>query len=231
MAFGVVDHCPHGPVPDLVGALASAFLVAPRMPTTSGARVRTIESVSDDSHDRDAATAAFERVREGDERAFADFYDEVAPVVFGVILHVLRDRAQAEEVTQEVFVELWRTAPRFDPGRGSVRGWATTIARRRAVDRVRSEQSARDREVADGARVVPNDDDVADRVVTELDRAGVAEALAALSDTQREAVSLAFYGGLTYREVAARLAVPEGTAKTRIRDGLTKLRGVMEARS
>lgn len=211
---------------------APTLALGPALLGNWGARVSTIRSVSDESDERgDAATRAFERVRQGDERAFAEFYDHVAPTVFGVILRVLRDRAQAEEVTQEVFVELWRTAPRFDPSRGSVRSWANTMAHRRAVDRVRSEQSARDREVADGARVVPTQDDVADRVVTELDRADVAEALGALSDTQREAVSLAFYGGLTYREVAARLAIPEGTAKTRIRDGLTRLRGLMGAPS
>lgn len=211
---------------------APALTLAPALLSNLGARLPTITTVSGEADERvDPATLAFARVREGDEQAFAEFYDHVAPTVFGVVLRVLRDRAQAEEVTQEVFVELWRTAPRFDPQRGSVRSWANTMAHRRAVDRVRSEQSARDREVTDGARVVPSVDDVADRVVTDLDRAGVAEALGTLSDSQREAVTLAFYGGLTYREVATRLAIPEGTAKTRIRDGLTKLRDLMGAAS
>jgi RNA polymerase sigma-70 factor (ECF subfamily) len=211
---------------------APSLALAPVLLSNLRARLPTIGSVSGEADERgDAATRAFERVREGDEHAFAEFYDHVAPTVFGVILRVLRDRAQAEEVTQEVFVELWRTAPRFDPSRGSVRSWANTMAHRRAVDRVRSEQSARDREVADGARAARSQEDVADRVVIELDRADVTEALGALSDTQREAVSLAFYGGLTYREVATRLAIPEGTAKTRIRDGLTKLRDLMGAAS
>jgi RNA polymerase sigma-70 factor, ECF subfamily len=209
-----------------------ALVSGPDLLSNRRARVPTIGTVSGGAdHGPDPATRAFERASAGDEQAFAEFYDEVAPNVFGVVLRVLRDRAQAEEVTQEVFLELWRTAPRFDPGRGSVRSWANTIAHRRAVDRVRSEQSARDREVADGARVVPVDDDVAERVVTEIDRGGVAEALGALSDSQREAVTLAFYGGLTYRDVAARLAIPEGTAKTRIRDGLKKLRDLMGAAS
>lgn len=183
-------------------------------------------------HDRptpgpDPAQVAFERVRAGDEQAFAEFYDQVSPVVHGIVLRVLRAPALAEEVTQEVFVELWRTAPRFDPDRGSVRSWAATIAHRRAIDRVRSEQSARDRDEADGRRAVATQDDVADEVTVQLDRERIAAALRQLSELQREAVSLAYYEGLTYREVAEHLDVPEGTIKTRIRDGLTKLRHQM----
>ena len=86
------------------------------------------------------------RVASGDERAFAELYDELAPTLYGIVLRVVRDPAQSEEVTQEVFVELWRQAARFDPARGGVRGWAVMIAHRRAVDRVRSEQSWRDRQ-------------------------------------------------------------------------------------
>jgi RNA polymerase sigma-70 factor (ECF subfamily) len=176
----------------------------------------------------DRAQAAFERVRLGDESAFAEFYDEVGGVVYGTVLRVIRNPAQAEEVTQEVFVELWRTAARFDPTRGSVRTWAATMAHRRAVDRVRSEQSARDREAADATRdVVPEHDQVAEEVAAHLDRERVAHALQGLTEPQREAVTMAYYGGLTYREVAIRLDLPEGTVKTRIRDGLIKLRDLM----
>lgn len=213
----------------MIAALSFAIGdVVARPPTRC--HVSTIEAVSREADEGvDPATLAFERVRLGDEQAFAEFYDLVAPLLFGVITRVLRDRSQAEEVTQEVFVELWRTAQRFDAQRGSIRAWAATMAHRRAVDRVRSEQSARDRDVADAARIVRPHDEVADEVATSIDRADVAEALNVLSDTQREAVSLAFYGGLTYRDVAARLEIPEGTAKTRIRDGLTKLRETMGA--
>jgi RNA polymerase sigma-70 factor (ECF subfamily) len=176
----------------------------------------------------DRAQVAFERVRLGDEAAFAEFYDAVGGVVYGTVLRVIRNPAQAEEVTQEVFVELWRTAARFDPSRGSVRTWAATMAHRRAVDRVRSEQSARNREVVDATRdVVPEHDHVVEEVAANLDRERVAQALQNLTDPQREAVTLAYYGGLTYREVAIRLDLPEGTVKTRIRDGLIKLRDLM----
>jgi RNA polymerase sigma-70 factor (ECF subfamily) len=176
----------------------------------------------------DPAQASFERVRLGDESAFAQFYDEVGGVVYGTVLRVIRNPAQAEEVTQEVFVELWRTAARFDPTRGSVRTWAATMAHRRAVDRVRSEQSARDREVVDATReIVHEHDHVVEEVTASLDRERVAQALRGLTEPQREAVTMAYYGGLTYREVAIRLDLPEGTVKTRIRDGLIKLRDLM----
>lgn len=172
----------------------------------------------------DPATVAIERAAAGDQAAFAIFYDEVAAVVYGTVLRVLRDPAMSEEVTQEVFVELWRQAPRFDSTKGSPRSWAATVAHRRAVDRVRSETASKARDTADARQVVRDYDEVADAVTTDLDRVRVREALALLSPTQREAVSLAYYGGHTYREVADRLGVPEGTVKTRIRDGLTKLR-------
>lgn len=163
----------------------------------------------------------------GDEEAFAAFYDHVAAAVHGIVVRVVRDPAMSEEVTQEVFVELWRLAPRFDPERGSARSWAATVAHRRAVDRVRSEQSSRDRELAESLKADRPRDDVVDEVVDRLDRFRVAEALGGLTDGQREAVVMAYYGGHTYREVAVMLGVPEGTVKTRIRDGLIKLRDLM----
>lgn len=174
-----------------------------------------------------AAAEDLRRAGLGDEAAFARLYDATAPLVHGIVVKVLRDRAMAEEVTQEVFLELWRLAPRYDPDRGSVRAWIATVAHRRAVDRVRSEESARDRDVADaGVRRVPHDT-VVEEVTDRLDRARVANALGELTDSQREAVTLAYYGGHTYRQVAALLSVPEGTVKTRIRDGLIKLRDLL----
>ena len=174
-----------------------------------------------------AGRSAIERAGQGDERAFAEFYDEVSPVVFGTTLRVLRNQAMAEEVTQEVFLELWRQAPRYDRSKGSPKAWAATIAHRRAVDRVRSEESARARDEADANQTRVTHDVVVDEVTTNFERARVVDALARLSEAQREAVSLAFYGGHTYREVAAMLNVPEGTIKTRIRDGLIRLRDLM----
>mgnify|MGYP003135187566 CR=1 FL=1 len=172
---------------------------------------------------------AIERAAEGDERAFAEFYDEVSPAVYGTTLRVLRNQAMAEEVTQDVFLELWRQAPRYDRSKGSPKAWAATIAHRRAVDRVRSEVSSRARDEADANQVTVEHDVVVDEVTTNLDRAHVVAALARLTEAQREAVSLAFYGGHTYREVAVMLDVPEGTIKTRIRDGLIRLRDLMGA--
>ena len=173
--------------------------------------------------------SAIERAALGDERAFAEFYDEVSSVVFGTTLRVLRNQAMAEEVTQDVFLELWRLAPRYDRTKGSPRAWAATIAHRRAVDRVRSEESSRARDQIDANQVTVEHDVVVDEVTANFDRANVVAALDRLTDAQREAVSLAFYGGHTYREVAAMLGVPEGTIKTRIRDGLIRLRDLMGA--
>jgi RNA polymerase sigma-70 factor (ECF subfamily) len=174
---------------------------------------------------------ALARAAHGDEQAFAEFYDHTAQVVYGTVLRVVRSSAIAEEVTQEVFVELWRQAARFDASKGSPRSWAATVAHRRAVDRVRSEQASRVRDERD-AREAPRDHDmvgdtVVEGVTASLDRARVVDALAKLTATQREAVTLAYYGGHTYREVAVLLDVPEGTVKTRIRDGLIKLRDLM----
>jgi RNA polymerase sigma-70 factor, ECF subfamily len=160
----------------------------------------------------------------GDEAAFSEFYDQTAALVTGIVRRVVRDPAMAEEITQEVFVEIWRLAPRFDVLRGSARSWTATIAHRRAVDRVRSEQSRRDREEVDGRKATEAFDSVTEAVVDSLDQERVRQALATLSDSQRDAVTLAYFDGHTYREVAVLLDIAEGTAKTRIRDGLIKLR-------
>lgn len=212
---------------DLAPCAPRARLRVVPTPTSAAPTMTPMSDHERTTTEPDPAQVAFERVRTGDEAAFAEFYDLIAPVVYGTVVRVLRAPALAEEVTQEVFVELWRTAPRFDPARGAVRSWAATIAHRRAVDRVRSEQSARNREEVDGRRRVTEHDEVVDEVTVRLERERVAAAMEQLSEPQREAVSLAYYGGLTYREVAVRLDVPEGTVKTRIRDGLIKLRHVM----
>lgn len=165
------------------------------------------------------------RVARGDEQAFEALYDELAGPVLGLVRRVLRDPAQSEEVAQEVLVELWRTATRFRPERGSVRTWAMTLAHRRAVDRVRSAQAAVDREerVAEGEVERPFDE-VADEVTGRLEREQVRRCVGTLTDLQRESVVLAYYGGYTYREVSQLLDVPLGTVKTRLRDGLIRLR-------
>jgi RNA polymerase sigma-70 factor, ECF subfamily len=173
----------------------------------------------------DTEEGLLQRVARGDESAFEQLYDLVAPLVHGVVLGVLRNPALAEEVTQEVLVEAWRTAPRFDPGRGSARSWLLTMARRRAVDRVRSVQASLDRDAAVGSRNVERDVDVVSEAVEiRLEQQQVRRCLDRLTEVQREAVSLAFYAGHSHREVAHLLAVPLGTVKTRLRDGLIRLR-------
>ncbi len=164
------------------------------------------------------------RAGRGDQEAFGALFDELSPMVHGVVLKVVRDPAQAEEVSQEVFVELWRLAARFDGSKGSARSWAATLAHRRAIDRVRSEQASRDRQTRDAAHVVRDHDVVVAEVETSIDQARVRRALSHLSDIQREAVELAYFGGHTYREVAVLLGVAEGTVKSRIRDGMIRLR-------
>ncbi|MFG1602705.1 sigma-70 family RNA polymerase sigma factor [Actinoplanes sp. NPDC049265] len=164
-------------------------------------------------------------VAKGDEKAFGRLYEIVAPRVYGLIRRVLRDPAQTEEVAQEVLVEVWRTAARFDGNRGSATSWIFTIAHRRAVDRVRSEQSAADRVMKVGvASVEIPHDEVVDEVTGRLERQQVRRCLDDLTGLQRQAVTLAYYQGHTYREVAELLSTSLPTIKTRMRDGLIRLR-------
>jgi RNA polymerase sigma-70 factor, ECF subfamily len=168
------------------------------------------------------------RTARGDEDAFADLYDAVAGTVYGMVLRVLRDPAQSEEVTQEVLVEVWRQASRYSSERGSVRAWVLTMAHRRAVDRVRSAQARSDREERVGRSGAERPfDEVSEAVEYRLEAEQVRRALGVLTDLQREAVTLAYYGGYTHREVSELLDVPLGTVKTRLRDGLIRLRDEM----
>ena len=155
-------------------------------------------------------------------------YDATAARVHGLVLRVIRDPAQAEEVTQETFLEAWRTASRFDPDRGSALSWLLTLAHRRAVDRVRSAEAATRRDVAyeDANRVVEHDS-TAEAAEASFEARRVRTALAGLTQVQREALTLAYYGGYTHTQVATMLDLPVGTAKTRIRDGLIRLRDLL----
>ena len=163
------------------------------------------------------------RVARGDAEAFDAVYDQVAATVFGIVRRVIRDPAQSEEVTQDVLLEVWRNAAKFDPGRGSAAAWVTTLAHRRAVDRVRSVQKESDRERRIAAAAVPYDE-VAEAVESSLERERVRRCLGSLTELQRESVTLAYYGGYTYSQVASLLGVPDGTIKTRMRDALIRLR-------
>ncbi|MEP6815117.1 MAG: ECF RNA polymerase sigma factor SigK [Marmoricola sp.] len=161
----------------------------------------------------------------GDESAFADLYESVAPRVYGLVLRILRDVHQSEEVTQEVFLQLWETSNRFDPTRGSALSWIMTIAHRRAVDRVRATEAGRRRDTSEADRTLKTPfDQTAETAHASLEATMVRVALATLSPTQRQALELAYFGGHTRTEVSRLLQIPLGTAKTRIRDGLIRLR-------
>ncbi|HEY0001242.1 MAG TPA: ECF RNA polymerase sigma factor SigK [Actinoplanes sp.] len=164
-------------------------------------------------------------VGRGDEAAFGRLYDLVAARVFGLVRRVLRDPAQAEEVAQEVMVEVWRTAARFDASRGSATAWVFTIAHRRAVDRVRAEQAGTDRLARYAAAAGDTEyDEVAEEVTRRLEHQQVRRCMDGLTELQRQAITLAYFDGRSYREVADLLGTGLPAIKTRMRDGLIRLR-------
>lgn len=168
------------------------------------------------------------RVAAGDKHAFAELYDATAPRIYGLVKRLLIDPAQAEEVTQEIYLEIWQTATRYKPERGSAMSWMLTMAHRRAVDRIRASQASRDRDSRIGIRDYDREyDQVAEHVEITMEGARVKRALQGLTELQRQAVELAYYGGLSHSEIAAELHVPVGTVKTRIRDGMIRLRDAM----
>lgn len=189
------------------------------LPRPAGTPVKGVPAAGD------APALLLKRCARGDRDAFAELYDLTSRRVYGLVLRVVRDPAQAEEVAQEVYLELWRTASRYEPERGSAVAWLLTIAHRKAVDRVRSAEAASRRESTYHQRNRSVDHDTtAEAVHASLEARRVRAALADLTDVQREAVQLAYFGGYTHTEVAAMLDLPLGTAKTRIRDGLIRLR-------
>ncbi|MFI6502914.1 ECF RNA polymerase sigma factor SigK [Nonomuraea typhae] len=167
----------------------------------------------------------------GDQEAFCRLYDHAAGTVYGIALRVVRDPSQAEEVAQEAMLEIWRTAARYDERQGSVMAWMATITHRRAVDRVRSAQATATREARAGhlATASADYDVVLEQVEERLDRERIRRCLSRLTEVQRQSVTMAYYSGYTYAEVAHLLQTPLGTIKTRMRDGLIRLRDCLGA--
>jgi RNA polymerase sigma-70 factor (ECF subfamily) len=190
-------------------------------PNDSGAPLVT-SATTDRRGERDLDDLLIHAAR-GDQAAFEELYDRLVGPVYGVIRRVLRDPSQSEEVAQEVLLEVWRTATRFDPAMGGAATWVTTIAHRRAIDRIRATTAAASREFKN-ADVSPPHDEVAEAVEASLDRERVRRCLDGLTDIQRESITLAYYGGHSYRQVAELLHVTLGAIKTRIRDGLIRMR-------
>ncbi|MGO1770905.1 MAG: ECF RNA polymerase sigma factor SigK [Microbacterium sp.] len=187
-----------------------------------------IDGIDVDEHADDPVDHVAEllqRVATGDQGAFAELYDMLASRMFGLVLRVLVDRAQSEEVLQEIFLEIWQSAARFSPEKGQGRTWVLTMTHRRAVDRVRSSQSRVERDVRVGLRDIGVAfDGVAESVELRWEGRRVVEALRQLPDAQREALTLSYYGGYSQSEIAALTGTPLGTVKTRMRDGLARLR-------
>ena len=182
--------------------------------------LRSVEPLAPPTHEQLIRLVAL-----GDEAAFEQLYDAVAPRVFGLVRRVVRDPAQSQEVTQEVFLDIWEQASRFDPDKGKAMSWILVIAHRKAVDRVRASQASTDRDLRQGIKEYQESyEDVADTVESQLEAERVQQALKSLTSAQQEALSLAYYGGYTHQEVAELLQVPVDALKIRIRDGMSRMR-------
>ena len=190
-----------------------------------GLRDVSDDSVTDELGAGPSPEELLRRTALGDEKAFEKVYDAFAARVFGLARRIVRNPSQAEEVAQEVFLEIWRRASRFDPARGSATSWVMTLTHARSVDRVRSAQASADRElkVAYASHEVEIDT-VVDAVESAFERKAVQKCIKTLTDLQRESITLAYYSGYTYREVAELLSTPLPTIKTRLRDGMIRLR-------
>lgn len=174
--------------------------------------------------------ALLRRVAHHDVDAFAEFYDHTRSRVYGLVTRVLRDPGYSEETTQDIYLQVWRNAGDYNPAAGTPLAWLMTVAHRRAVDRVRSEQAATDREARYGAATVELPmDQVAEGVLTRDEYRQVTNCLGALTDRQRECIQLAYYEGLTYVQVSSRLSANLATVKSRMRDAIRGLRTCLGA--
>lgn len=207
--------------------LMRAVLSAPRRTARLSPNERT-GPMSGVGGDTDTLEHLIGRVALRDAQAFAQLYDATRTRVFGMVLRVLRDSGYSEETTQEVYLQVWRSADKYDPAQGSALSWLITLAHRRAVDRVRSEQSGAEREDRYGSSNVEAEfDQVTEEVARREDRRRVTDCLGTLTDLQRRSVELAYYNGYTYPQVAEALDSPLPTVKSRIRDGLKRLKSCL----
>lgn len=216
---------PHPRPDNSRGALCLKPMDTPRVSGITPSRSEPGRVTGDSAGSAADLAALLARIARQDQSAFAEFYAQTSRRVYGLARRVLIDSELSEDTTQEVYLQVWNTADRFNPEAGSPMAWLMTLAHRRAVDRVRSEQSSTEREARYGAAMqVKDHDDVVDTVTQRLEAEAVVRCLETLTQTQQESVRLAYYGGLTYREVAEQLGVAVPTIKSRIRDGLIRLK-------
>jgi len=191
----------------------------------AGARLKLVQAVEPDSGQDLSIESLLRDVAGGDRTAFAEVYDRISSRVMGLVTRLLRDRAQSEEVTQEVFLEIWQQAGKFDANKGSGMAWVLTMAHRRAIDRIRASQKSHERDLKIGIRDMERDfDGVSESVEIRIENERVKRSMSRLTALQREAVILAYYGGYSHSEMAEILGIPLGTVKTRLRDGMIRLR-------
>ncbi len=179
--------------------------------------------------DRETLESLMLLTQQGDAAAFARLYDHIAPNVLGLSLQILHDQAQAEEVTQEVFIEVWQHAADFDPAKGSAKAWILRRARLRAIDRVRSAIATMKRDDREAFLVASiNKESVEDEALRNVQRHAVRTALEIMGEPHKTAILMAYFGDMTHAELAEATGVPLGTAKTRVRDGLRKLEKILK---
>lgn len=179
--------------------------------------------------DRETLESLMLLTQQGDAAAFARLYDHIAPTVLGLSLQILHDQAQAEEVTQEVFIEVWQHAADFDPAKGSAKAWILRRARLRAIDRVRSAIATLKRDDREALLVASiKKESVEDEALRNVQRHAVRTALEIIGEPHKTAILLAYFGDMTHAELAEATGVPLGTAKTRVRDGLRKLEKILK---
>ncbi len=209
-----------------LGSLVTGLLERPATLRSDGTEFPGLQPVSTPDLD-----ALLRRVAQHDSEAFADLYDATRSRVYGMVCRVLRDRGYSEETTQDVYLQVWRTAESYDPASGSALAWLLTLAHRRAVDRVRSEQASSQRDSRYGAASIERETDhVTDAVIAGEDRRRVAVCLEGLTEVQRECIELAYYQGMTYVQVSERLSANLATVKSRMRDAMRGLRNCLGVR-